>query len=237
MTRYRAEDLTAVTHHDELVPRAGCVVHTRRGPPGARHRLVRPRHLRLLSRRAGRPSLELDPARALIAFRSAASLPTFTPPFRALITEHTCALRMTSNEQCEAAQAGAGRRSFLRATALLGAAATAGVALPTSPPRRPRPRCREPVGVPTPTAGASRSPSCPTPSTSSTGRASTRRPIEASLRYLLEHGQGREHRLPVPPRRPHPERRGSPSSPRSARRSSCWTGGVSATASSRATTT
>ncbi|WP_314220964.1 glycoside hydrolase family 2 TIM barrel-domain containing protein [Streptomyces zaehneri] len=27
VTRYRAEDLTAVTHHDELVPRAGCVVH------------------------------------------------------------------------------------------------------------------------------------------------------------------------------------------------------------------
>ncbi|GAA3987340.1 glycoside hydrolase family 2 TIM barrel-domain containing protein [Streptomyces plumbiresistens] len=27
VTRYRADDLTAVTHHDELVPRAGCVVH------------------------------------------------------------------------------------------------------------------------------------------------------------------------------------------------------------------
>ncbi|MER5195589.1 glycoside hydrolase family 2 TIM barrel-domain containing protein [Streptomyces sp. NPDC002755] len=27
VTRYRAEDLTAVTHHDELVPRPGCVVH------------------------------------------------------------------------------------------------------------------------------------------------------------------------------------------------------------------
>lgn len=27
VSRYRAEDLTAVTHHDELVPRAGCVVH------------------------------------------------------------------------------------------------------------------------------------------------------------------------------------------------------------------
>ena len=33
-------------------------------------------------------------------------------------------------EQGEAPQAGAGRRGFLRATALLGAAATAGVALP-----------------------------------------------------------------------------------------------------------
>ncbi|MFD3496730.1 glycoside hydrolase family 2 TIM barrel-domain containing protein [Streptomyces sp. NPDC058678] len=27
VTRHRAEDLTAVTHHDQLVPRAGCVVH------------------------------------------------------------------------------------------------------------------------------------------------------------------------------------------------------------------
>lgn len=27
VTRYRAEDLTSVTHHDQLVPRAGCVVH------------------------------------------------------------------------------------------------------------------------------------------------------------------------------------------------------------------
>ncbi|MFJ8276801.1 glycoside hydrolase family 2 TIM barrel-domain containing protein [Streptomyces griseoviridis] len=27
VTRFRAADLTAVTHHDELVPRAGCVVH------------------------------------------------------------------------------------------------------------------------------------------------------------------------------------------------------------------
>ncbi|MEU3336463.1 glycoside hydrolase family 2 TIM barrel-domain containing protein [Streptomyces sp. NPDC002144] len=27
VTRHRAEDLTAVTHHDELVPRSGCVVH------------------------------------------------------------------------------------------------------------------------------------------------------------------------------------------------------------------
>jgi beta-galactosidase len=27
VTRYRAEDLTAVTHHDQLVPRSGCVVH------------------------------------------------------------------------------------------------------------------------------------------------------------------------------------------------------------------
>ena len=38
------------------------------------------------------------------------------------------------------------------------------------------------------------------------GRASTRTPVEASLRYLLEHGARREHRLPVPPRRPHRER-------------------------------
>jgi beta-galactosidase len=27
VSRYRAADLTGVAHHDELVPRAGCVVH------------------------------------------------------------------------------------------------------------------------------------------------------------------------------------------------------------------
>jgi len=27
VTRHRAEDLTSATHHDQLVPRAGCVVH------------------------------------------------------------------------------------------------------------------------------------------------------------------------------------------------------------------
>ncbi|MBW8795272.1 MAG: metallophosphoesterase [Streptomyces sp.] len=83
--------------------------------------------------------------------------------------------------QGEAAQAGAGRRSFLRATALLGAAATAGVALPTaaeaSSGRRPDPESRRFTLAVMPDTqylfdGPSINPA----------------PIEASLRYLLEHG-------------------------------------------------
>ncbi|KUJ36045.1 Tat pathway signal sequence domain protein [Streptomyces sp. NRRL F-5122] len=89
--------------------------------------------------------------------------------------------------QGEAAQAGAGRRSFLRATALLGAAATAGVALPataeaapaaTSGHLRPDPDSRRFTLVVMPDTqylfdGPSIDPA----------------PIEASLRYLLEHGR------------------------------------------------
>ncbi|MGW1624621.1 LamG-like jellyroll fold domain-containing protein [Streptomyces sp. NPDC002172] len=85
--------------------------------------------------------------------------------------------------QGEAAQAGAGRRSFLRATALLGAAATAGVALPTvadassGSGRRPDPESRRFTLAVMPDTqylfdGPSINPA----------------PIEASLRYLLEHG-------------------------------------------------
>ncbi|MFG1669413.1 LamG-like jellyroll fold domain-containing protein [Streptomyces sp. Y7] len=88
-------------------------------------------------------------------------------------------------EQGEAAQAGAGRRGFLRATALLGAAATAGVALPSvaeasSAPagRRPDPESRRFTLAVMPDTqylfdGPSINPA----------------PIEASLRYLLEHGR------------------------------------------------
>lgn len=88
-------------------------------------------------------------------------------------------------EQGEAAQAGAGRRGFLRATALLGAAATAGVALPsvaeasTAPAgRRPDPESRRFTLAVMPDTqylfdGPSINPA----------------PIEASLRYLLEHGR------------------------------------------------
>ncbi|MEU6488865.1 LamG-like jellyroll fold domain-containing protein [Streptomyces sp. NPDC046984] len=89
--------------------------------------------------------------------------------------------------QGEAAQAGAGRRSFLRATALLGAAATAAVALPataeaapaaTADRLRPDPESRRFTLVVMPDTqylfdGPSIDPA----------------PIEASLRYLLEHGQ------------------------------------------------
>ncbi|WP_020122275.1 LamG-like jellyroll fold domain-containing protein [Streptomyces canus] len=84
--------------------------------------------------------------------------------------------------QAEAAQAGAGRRGFLRATALLGAAATAGVALPT---------------VAEAASGASWRPDTESrrftlavmPDTQYLfdGPSIDKAPVEASLRYLLEH--------------------------------------------------
>ncbi len=48
VTRYRAADLAAATHHDELVPRPGCVVHLDAAHRGG-HGLVRTRHLALPS--------------------------------------------------------------------------------------------------------------------------------------------------------------------------------------------
>ncbi|EDY55787.1 MULTISPECIES: LamG-like jellyroll fold domain-containing protein [Streptomyces] len=86
--------------------------------------------------------------------------------------------------QAEAAQAGAARRSFLRATALLGAAATAGVALPT---------------VAEAASGASWRPDTESrrftlavmPDTQYLfdGPSIDKAPFDASLRYLLEHGK------------------------------------------------
>ncbi|MFF1720307.1 LamG-like jellyroll fold domain-containing protein [Streptomyces sviceus] len=88
------------------------------------------------------------------------------------------------HHQAEAAQAGAARRSFLRATALLGAAATAGVALPT---------------VAEAASGASWRPDTESrrftlavmPDTQYLfdGPSIDKAPFEASLRYLLEHGK------------------------------------------------
>ncbi|ANS69302.1 hypothetical protein SLINC_7078 [Streptomyces lincolnensis] len=83
----------------------------------------------------------------------------------------------------EAAQAGAGRRSFLRATALLGAAATAGIALPAtaeavSGGRRPNPDSRRfTLAV------------MPDTQYLFDGPSIDKAPVEASLRYLLEHGR------------------------------------------------
>ncbi|MER5755522.1 LamG-like jellyroll fold domain-containing protein [Streptomyces sp. NPDC002088] len=89
-----------------------------------------------------------------------------------------------AHDHGEAAQACAGRRSFLRATALLGAAATAGVALPTiaeaapSGRRRPDPDSRRfTLAVMPDTQYLFDRPSI------------DRAPVEASLRYLLEHGE------------------------------------------------
>ncbi|MEU5596726.1 LamG-like jellyroll fold domain-containing protein [Streptomyces sp. NPDC020298] len=90
--------------------------------------------------------------------------------------------------QGEAAQADAGRRSFLRATALLGAVATAGVALPAAGAE----------AAPAPAAGGLR----PDPDSRRftlavmpdtqylfDGPSIDKAPVEASLRYLLEHGR------------------------------------------------
>lgn len=91
-------------------------------------------------------------------------------------------------EQGEAPQAGAGRRGFLRATALLGAAATAGVALPgvaeASPAAATETGWR-------PDADSRRFTLAVMPDTQYLfDRPSINAaPIEASLRYLLEHGR------------------------------------------------
>ncbi|MFE9448413.1 LamG-like jellyroll fold domain-containing protein [Streptomyces sp. NPDC006739] len=88
------------------------------------------------------------------------------------------------HSQGEAAQAGAARRSFLRATALLGAAATAGAALPavaeaaSASGRRPDPDSRRfTLAV------------MPDTQYLFDGPSIDKAPVEASLRYLLEHGR------------------------------------------------
>ena len=93
------------------------------------------------------------------------------------------------HEQVETAQAGAGRRSFLRATALLGAAATAGVALPGAAEAAP-------ISASTtaswrPDTDSRRFTLAVMPDTQYLfdGPSIDKAPIEASLRYLLEHGK------------------------------------------------
>lgn len=89
--------------------------------------------------------------------------------------------------QGEAAQAGAGRRSFLRATALLGAVATAGTALPAA----------EAAAAPASAAGPRPDPDSrrftlavmPDTQYLFDGPSIDKAPVEASLRYLLEHGR------------------------------------------------
>jgi hypothetical protein len=91
----------------------------------------------------------------------------------------------TSHEHgSEHAQAGAGRRSFLRATALLGAAATAGVALPTVAEAATGSRWR-------PDTDSRRFTLAVMPDTQYLfdGPSIDKAPVEASLRYLLEHGR------------------------------------------------
>ncbi|MEV6117011.1 LamG-like jellyroll fold domain-containing protein [Streptomyces sp. NPDC052109] len=88
------------------------------------------------------------------------------------------------HNQGEAAQAGAGRRGFLRATALLGAAATASVALPSLAEAGGRSGRR-------PDADSRRFTLAVMPDTQYLfdGPSIYPAPLEASLRYLLEHGE------------------------------------------------
>ena len=90
-------------------------------------------------------------------------------------------------EQGEAPQAGAGRRGFLRATALLGAAATAGVALPGVAEASPSAAT---AGW-RPDADSRRFTLAVMPDTQYLfdGPSINPAPIEASLRYILEHGR------------------------------------------------
>ncbi|MDX2543309.1 LamG-like jellyroll fold domain-containing protein [Streptomyces sp. WI04-05B] len=87
----------------------------------------------------------------------------------------------------EAPQAGAGRRSFLRATALIGAAATTSVALPTAAEAvtdKARSSWR-------PDTDSRRFTLAVMPDTQYLfdGPSIDKTPVEASLRYLLEHGR------------------------------------------------
>ncbi|WP_329348621.1 Tat pathway signal sequence domain protein [Streptomyces sp. NBC_01261] len=93
------------------------------------------------------------------------------------------------HEQCETAQAGAGRRGFLRATALLGAAATAAVALPGA--AEAAPVSASATASWRPDTDSRRFTLAVMPDTQYLfdGPSIDKAPIEASLRYLLEHGK------------------------------------------------
>ncbi|GAA4057613.1 LamG-like jellyroll fold domain-containing protein [Streptomyces shaanxiensis] len=88
----------------------------------------------------------------------------------------------------EAAQAGAGRRSFLRATALLGAAATASVAVPAVAEAAP---AEAAAADWRPDSDSRRFTLAVMPDTQYLfdGPSIDKAPVEASLRYLLEHGR------------------------------------------------
>ncbi|MFJ8058237.1 LamG-like jellyroll fold domain-containing protein [Streptomyces sp. NPDC096142] len=92
-------------------------------------------------------------------------------------------------ERCESAQAGAGRRTFLRATALLGAAATAGVALPGG--AEAAPDSGSAAARWRPDTDSRRFTLAVMPDTQYLfdGPSIDSAPVEASLRYLLEHGK------------------------------------------------
>ncbi|MFF5476345.1 LamG-like jellyroll fold domain-containing protein [Streptomyces sp. NPDC012935] len=96
-----------------------------------------------------------------------------------------CTSHDHDHAQGEAEQAGAGRRGFLRATALLGAAATAGVALPAVAEASPA------TAGWRPNTESRRFTLAVMPDTQYLfdGPSINAAPVEASLRYLLEHGR------------------------------------------------
>jgi hypothetical protein len=93
------------------------------------------------------------------------------------------------HEQVETAQAGAGRRSFLRATALLGAAATAGVTLPTAAEAAPTSASVKASWRPDTDSRRFTLAVMPDTQYLFDGPSIDKAPIQASLRYLLEHGK------------------------------------------------
>ncbi|MFI5796658.1 LamG-like jellyroll fold domain-containing protein [Streptomyces sp. NPDC051677] len=89
----------------------------------------------------------------------------------------------------EAAQAGAGRRGFLRATALLGAAATAGIALPATAEAASVEAASAETWRPDPDSRRFTLAVMPDTQYLFDGPSIDKAPVEASLRYLLEHGK------------------------------------------------
>ncbi|MGW0836445.1 LamG-like jellyroll fold domain-containing protein [Streptomyces prunicolor] len=100
-----------------------------------------------------------------------------------------CTSHEHEHEQVETVQAGAGRRSFLRATALLGAAATAGVTLPTAAEAAPNSASAKASWRPDTDSRRFTLAVMPDTQYLFDGPSIDKAPIEASLRYLLEHGK------------------------------------------------
>ncbi|MEU1516013.1 LamG-like jellyroll fold domain-containing protein [Streptomyces sp. NPDC005811] len=100
-----------------------------------------------------------------------------------------------AQEPCEAAQAGAGRRSFLRATALLGAAATASVALPAASAEAAAAQATSAAWRPDTASRRFTLAVMPDTQYLFDGPSIDKAPVEASLRYLLEHGGGKDENI------------------------------------------
>ncbi|MGW0705360.1 LamG-like jellyroll fold domain-containing protein [Streptomyces sp. NPDC002643] len=102
-----------------------------------------------------------------------------------------CTSHEHEHEQGEAAQAGAGRRQFLRATALMGAVATAATALSAGTAQAATPAESATTARWRPDPDSRRFTLAVMPDTQYLfdGPSIDKAPVEASLRYLLEHGR------------------------------------------------